>query len=180
MTTQAGPTPKGLTIVFTGDGKGKTTATLGMVLRAWGHGLRVCVIQFIKRPTLRYGEVKAALRLGIEWHATGDGFVRRQRDVERAADKVLEGWQLSQAKIVSGEYDMIVLDEFTYVLTYGWLTAAEVVGWLQEHKPSGLHLVITGRGAPPELIDYADLVTEMRLVKHPFQLGIKGQKGVEF
>jgi cob(I)alamin adenosyltransferase len=180
MTTQPAAITKGLTIVFTGDGKGKTTATMGMVLRAWGHGLRICVIQFIKRPTNRYGEVRAARHLGIEWHATGDGLVRRERDVERAAGKVKNGWLLSQRKIVSGDYDMIVLDEFTYAITYGWLRVDEVVTWLQEHKPPELHLVITGRGAPPLLIDYADLVTEMRLVKHPFTSGIKGQKGVEF
>jgi len=171
---------KGLLIVHTGKGKGKTTAAIGMLLRAWGRGMRVCVIQFIKAETGKWGEVKAAQKLGIEWHITGDGFTWLSKDMDETIQKVRKGWQLAQEKIASNEYDIILLDEFTYPLHYGWIEIAEVLAWLQANKPDGLHLVITGRDAPPELMAYADLVTEMTSVKHPHEQGIKAQPGIEF
>jgi len=171
---------KGLLIVHTGKGKGKTTAAIGMLLRAWGRGMRVCVIQFIKAETGKWGEVKAAQKLGIEWHITGDGFTWLSKDMDETIQKVRKGWQLAQEKIASNEYDIILLDEFTYPLHYGWIEIAEVLAWLQANKPDGLHLVITGRDAPPELMAYADLVTEMISVKHPHEQGIKAQPGIEF
>ena len=186
---------KGLIIVHTGDGKGKTTAALGMLLRAWGHGMRPCVIQFIKSRKGRWGEIKAAERLGIEWHRLGDGFVRRHgmarhgmaghgvarsSDPTEAMDRARETWELAQGKIASGDYDLIILDEFTYPLKEGWVDTERVVAWLGEHKPSGLHLVITGRHAPAELLALADLVTEMGKLKHPYDRGIGAQAGIEF
>ena len=170
----------GLTIVYTGKGKGKTTAALGAVLRAWGHGLRVCVIQFVKSEKGRWGETVAAERLGIEWHTMGAGFTWRSKDAARDAAKAREGWALAQVKIASGAYDLIVLDEFTYLCKFGWLDSQQVVAWLAAHKPAHTHLVITGRDAPPALIAYADLVTEMCKVKHPFDDGVAAQRGVEF
>ncbi|MBS1248570.1 MAG: Cob(I)yrinic acid a,c-diamide adenosyltransferase [Chloroflexi bacterium] len=171
---------KGLVLINTGKGKGKTTAALGVLFRAWGQGFRICVIQFIKAETGRWGEVKAARKLGIEWHKTGVGFARTPQEKAEAAAKSQEAWALAQAKIVSGEYDLVILDEFTYPLSYGWLDTAETVAWFQENKPPDLHLLITGRDAPSPLIDYADTVTEMRNVKHVFEQGRKAQRGIDF
>jgi cob(I)alamin adenosyltransferase len=173
-------TKRGLVIVHTGTGKGKTTAALGLVFRAWGHGMRVCVIQFIKRENKELGEFKAAERMGIEWHQTGDGFVFDPAKRAAAKAKTQRAWALAQEKIASGAYDLIVLDEFTYALDFGWLDSGEVLGWLAENKPPELHLVITGRDAVPALIAYADLVTEMGNVKHPFDAGVQAQRGIEF
>ncbi len=171
---------KGLIIVNTGDGKGKTTAALGMVLRAWGRGMRVCVVQFIKSETGQWGEIKAAHKLGIEWLSTGDGITWTSRDMDETIARARHGWKIAQQKISSGEYDLIVLDEFTYALHYEWLDTQQVIEWLKTHRPPNLHLVITGRNAPPELIDFADLATEMSLIKHPYEQGIKAQPGIEF
>jgi cob(I)alamin adenosyltransferase len=171
---------KGLVIVNTGEGKGKTTAALGTLLRAWGRGFRLCVIQFIKAETGRWGEVKAAEKLGIEWHSMGDGFTWTSKNMEETTRRALEGWRLAQEKIRSGQYDLILLDEFTYALHFGWLDTAEVIDWLTANKPPDLHLIITGRDAPPALVQYADLVTEMLAIKHPFDEGVKAQAGIEF
>ena len=171
---------QGLVLVFTGNGKGKTTAALGTLFRAWGRDFRVCVIQFLKAETGAWGEVKAAQRLGIEWHKTGDGFTWTSKDIDETRAKALHGWELAKQKIASGEYDLVILDEFTYPLTFGWLDPGEVIDWLRAHKPPQMHLIITGRDAPPLLIEYADLVTEMREVKHPFAIGVKAQVGIEY
>ncbi|MBN1426737.1 MAG: cob(I)yrinic acid a,c-diamide adenosyltransferase [Anaerolineae bacterium] len=172
---------KGLVIVNTGNGKGKTTAALGLALRAWGHGMRVLVIQFLKNQKSDYGETRAARKIGIEIIRVGDGFTWTSRDMDETVACNCRGWEQAQSYIAGGEYDVIVLDEFTYLLHLGWLDAGQVIGWLRENKPPMLHLVITGRDAPPELIDYADLVSAIEAVKHPFEeQGIQAQKGVEF
>lgn len=183
MTAQDAPLPprmprKGLVIVNTGDGKGKTTAALGLALRAWGRDMRVCVIQFIKGAD-RTGEALAARRIGLEWHVTGNGFTWTGDKAEQRR-RAVEAWASAQEKIAGGVYDVIVLDEFTYAFDFGWLDSADVIAWLRVHKPAPLHLVITGRGAPDALIDYADLVTEMVEVKHPYRDGIPGQPGIEY
>ncbi len=170
----------GLVIVNTGDGKGKTTAALGTLLRAWGQGMRCCVIQFIKSKSGGWGESQAAHKLGIEWYQMGDGFTWQSKDIDETAAKAREAWAFAQQKIASGEYDLIVLDEFTFALKYGWLNLDEVLSWLQAHKPPEMHLIITGRDAPRQLVEYADLVTEMKKVKHPFDEGILAQAGIEF
>ncbi len=177
--TQSRPR-QGLVILYTGKGKGKTTAALGLVLRAWGHGMRCCVVQFIKSERGRWGERLAAQRLGIAWHTLGAGFTWRSQDLAQDRRKAEEGWALAQAEIAGGGYDIVVLDEFTYPLHFGWLDPHAVVGWLQANKPPELHLVITGRDAVDELVAYADLVTEMTEVKHPFQQGVAAQRGIEF
>jgi cob(I)alamin adenosyltransferase len=172
---------KGLIIVNTGDGKGKTTAALGMVMRAWGRNMRVCVIQFMKNDKAYFGEHRAAEKMGVEFISSGDGFSWLSKDLDESAAKARHGWALARQKIASGEYDVVVLDEMTYPLSFGWLDWSEVRAWLDKHRPKMLHLVITGRDALPELIEYADLVTEMRAVKHPYeQQGIKAQPGIEF
>jgi cob(I)alamin adenosyltransferase len=180
MTTRSRGTKKGLVILNTGPGKGKTTAALGLLLRAWGRGMHVCVIQFIKAETANFGEVKAASKLGIEWHSTGDGWTCRSKDVSESAKKARQGWELARRRIASGDYDLIILDEFSYPLKYGWLDVHGVIAWLKEHKPATLHLVITGRDAPAPLSEYADLVTKMQNVKHPFGQGVRAQPGIEF
>jgi len=171
---------KGLTIVNTGDGKGKTTAALGTLLRAWGRGWNICVIQFIKQETGRWGEVKAAEKLGIEWHSMGDGFTWLSKDLDETGAKVRTAWALAKEKITAGDYDLVILDEMTYAFHHGWLDVNEVIAWLRTHKPPSLHVIITGRNAPPELIEFADLVTEMRKIKHPYDQGVRAQAGVEF
>ncbi|HEX9114655.1 MAG TPA: cob(I)yrinic acid a,c-diamide adenosyltransferase [Anaerolineae bacterium] len=177
----AGAVKKGLVIVYTGDGKGKTTAALGAALRAWGRGMTVAVLQFLKNEKARFGEIRAAEKMGLEWTATGDGFTWLSKDLDQTAGRTLAGWELAKEKIAGGRYDLVILDEFTYPLAYGWLDTGEVVAWMRENKPPFLHVIITGRNAPAALIDYADLVTEMHAVKHPFKdQGIKAQAGIDF
>jgi cob(I)alamin adenosyltransferase len=173
---------KGLVIVNTGNGKGKTTAALGMMLRAWGRQMKVGVIQFIKHEKARYGEIKASERMGeIDWISSGDGFTWTSQDTGETEAKAHHGWQLAQAWIASGHYELLILDEFTYPLHYGWLDTSEVIEWLKANKPPMLHLIITGRYAPEALIDYADLATEMRQIKHPLkEQGIRAQAGIEY
>ena len=171
---------RGLLMVNTGDGKGKTTAAIGALMRAWGHGLKVAMIQFIKHENAHFGEIKAARKIGIEWNICGDGFVMPGQDSTEAMRRVKEGWKMAQVKISSGAYDLIVLDEFTYALHFGWLNTKEVLQWIQENKPSHTHLMITGRSAPQELVEAADLVTEMTMIKHPYEQGIPAQLGIEF
>ena len=171
---------KGLVIVNTGNGKGKSTAAFGILLRAWGRGMRVCVVQFIKSETGKWGEIKAAKKLGIDWFTTGDGFTWLSKDMDETTTRAINGWEQAKEKIASGNYDLIVLDEFTYPLHYGWIDAQQTLDWLKANKPADLHLIITGRNAPPELIEYADLVTDMTEVKHPYQNGIQAQAGIEF
>src|SRR5690242_18323303 len=171
---------QGLVIVNTGNGKGKSTSAFGMILRSWGRGFRVCVVQFIKAETGKWGEIKAAKKLGIDWFVKGNGFTWTSKDMDETVARARDGWEVAKEKITSGNYDLIVLDEFTYPLSLGWLDTAQVIDWLKSNKPANLHLVITGRDAPASLVDYADLVTEMQEIKHPFQKGIRAQAGVEF
>ncbi|MEE4195275.1 MAG: cob(I)yrinic acid a,c-diamide adenosyltransferase [Anaerolineae bacterium] len=171
---------KGLIIVNTGDSKGKSTAGFGTIFRAWGHGMNVAVVQFIKHENAHFGEIKAGRKIGIRWEVTGTGFVMPGDDPAEAIEHVKNGWRICQEIIQSGEYDMLMMDEFTYPLQYGWLNIEEVLGWIGANKPEMMHIIITGRGAPQPLIDFADMVTEMTPIKHPFEKGIKAQIGVEF
>ncbi len=172
-------TKKGLVIVNTGEGKGKTTAALGLLLRAWGRGMHVAMVQYLKHAGARFGEIRAAEKMGIDVFTLGKGFTWKTGDAESKA-LALEAWEKTQELILSESYEVLALDEFTYLMDYEWLDADQVISWLEEHKPPDLHLVITGRGAPQELLEYADLVTEMRKVKHPLDSGIKAQPGIEF
>ncbi len=170
---------QGLVIVNTGNGKGKTTAALGVLLRSWGRGMRVCMLQFIKARTANFGEEQAARKLGVELIPLGDGFTWTSQDLARDRALAQEGWALCREKIASGEYDVVILDEITYCFTFGWLELDEVLAVLRERPPL-LHVILTGRDAPQELIDFADLVTEMREIKHPYKDGVKAQRGIEF
>ena len=173
---------KGLVLVNTGHGKGKTTAALGVMTRAWGRQMRIGVLQFLKNENARFGEIKAAERMGaIDWISTGDGWTWTSKDIDETEAKARHGWEIAKQHIRSGKYDLFILDEFTYLMHYGWLDPNEVVTWLTANKPDLLHLIITGRSAPDVLIDYADLVTEMREIKHPFKAqGIRAQAGIEY
>ncbi len=172
---------KGLLIVNTGQGKGKTTAALGVALRAWGRDMRVGGVQFFKHANANFGELRALAKMHVELTPMGDGFTWTSRAMDETQAKALHGWELAKRRIASGAFDIFLLDEFTYLLHFGWLDTAEVLDWLAAHKPPMLHLIITGRDAPRALIDFADLVTEMREVKHPLRAqGIRAQKGIEF
>ncbi len=172
---------KGLVIVNTGDGKGKTTAALGVMTRAWGREMRVGVIQFLKHENANFGEIRAAKRMEIDWIGTGDGWTWTSKDIDETQARAVRGWGLAREHMVSGNYDLLILDEFTYLMDFGWLDAAEVVDWLRQNKPEMLHVIITGRNAPAALIDFADLVTEMREIKHPYNdQDIVAQPGIDF
>ncbi len=173
---------KGLVIVNTGEGKGKTTAALGILTRAWGRRMKVGVVQFLKHESARFGEIRAAERMGeIDWISSGDGWTWTCDDMDDTAARARQTWAVCQERIVNGGYDVLILDEFTYLLHYGWLDGNEALAWLEANKPTMMHLVITGRYAPQNLIDFADLVTEMRAVKHPFEeQGIRAQAGIEY
>lgn len=173
-------TGKGLVIVFTGNGKGKTTAALGMAMRAAGHGMKVLVLQFIK-GSWAYGELQSFAGIAeVEVKPLGTGFTWKKDSLEEDRVLAAAGWDEAVSEITRGYYDMIVLDELNVVLSYGLLPLAPVLNALA-NKPSGQHIVITGRDAPEELIGIADLVTEMKQVKHPYHdQGVKAQKGVEF
>ncbi|WP_003540787.1 cob(I)yrinic acid a,c-diamide adenosyltransferase [Desulfotomaculum nigrificans] len=172
---------KGLVLVFTGNGKGKTTAALGLALRAWGHDMKVLVLQFIKSQ--QCGEHLAAQRMqpGLEIRPLGLGFINfndpadvaRQREAARAALSSVA------AAMSAGKYQVLILDEVLYALKYGLLELADVLKLIKQ-KPADLHLVLTGRDVPQEIVQLADLVTEMKEIKHPFKEGIPAQKGIEF
>lgn len=171
----------GLVVLYTGNGKGKTTAAMGMLMRAWGRGMQVCAIQFVKSPDQQYGESLAAGRMGIEIVQVGDGCTWQSKDMDKTIACAVSGWEFAKQKIMDTSYDIILLDEFTYPFHFGWLDVREVLKWLKAHKPPNLHLVLTGRYAPPELIEYANLVTEMVEVKHPFKdEKLLSQIGVDF
>jgi cob(I)alamin adenosyltransferase len=170
---------QGLVMLHTGNGKGKTTAALGLVLRARGQGLRVAMFQFIKAKSGNWGESRAGRTLGVEIVPLGSGFTWTSNDLERDRALAHEGWEQCRAAIESGDYDLVVLDEITYCFTFSWLELDDVLDVLRR-RPAGQHVVLTGRDAPQALIDFADLVTEMREIKHPFAAGVKAQKGIEF
>ena len=180
MATKSGD--KGLLIVNTGSGKGKTSAALGMVFRHIGHGMPVAVVQFIKSPTWDTGEAKLLARFPdlVTLHIMGEGFTWETQDRERDIAAASAAWERAKALIRDDRHRLVLLDELNIVLRYDYLPVDEVVAFLREEKPSDKHVVVTGRNAPPALVEAADLVTEMTLVKHPFRQGIKAQKGIEF
>ena len=170
---------KGLVIVNTGEGKGKTTAALGVIFRAWGRDFRVRMFQFIKQTSARFGEHRAAERLDIRIEALGDGCTRSSNDLDKSVSLAKEQWNRCKQAILSGDEEIVVLDEFTYPMHYGWVPVADVVDTLKR-RPETMHVIITGRYAPQELVDCADMVTEMRSIKHPYHdQGVKAQLGIE-
>jgi cob(I)alamin adenosyltransferase len=179
---------KGLIIVHTGNGKGKTTASLGMVLRSLGHGYRVAIVQFIKgawEPAEKaafspWSEAKNGQPAQLEFHAMGEGFTWETQDRQRDIQKANEAWEKALEFIRNPEFRLVLLDEVNIAMKMGYLEVETVLAGLDE-KPELSHVVLTGRGAPEALIDRADLVTEMTLIKHPFrEQGVKAQPGIEF
>lgn len=174
---------QGLILVNTGLGKGKTTASLGTVLRAVGQGLKVLVVQFIKSGS-GYGELKALATLGVVVRSMGKGFIyhKKQATPEELAQHEMaaqSGWTMVKNEVMHGAWDLIVLDEINVAMHYGLIDVEDVVGLLQE-KPKPLHLILTGRYAPQAIIDMADTVTDMTVIKHAYEKGITAVKGIEF
>ncbi|NLU81494.1 cob(I)yrinic acid a,c-diamide adenosyltransferase [Rhodococcus sp. HNM0569] len=178
--------------VHTGDGKGKSTAAFGMALRAWNQGFDIGVFQFVKSAKWKVGEEASFRALGelhestgaggaVEWHKMGEGWSwsRKQGTEEDHAAAALEGWREIARRLQAQTHTFYVLDEFTYPLGWGWVDVHEVVDVLRS-RPGNQHVVITGRRAPTELVDAADLVTEMTKIRHPMDSGRKGQKGIEW
>ncbi|GGU91802.1 cob(I)alamin adenolsyltransferase/cobinamide ATP-dependent adenolsyltransferase [Streptomyces albospinus] len=178
-----------LVMVHTGQGKGKSTAAFGLALRAWNQGWPVGVFQFVKSAKWKVGEERALKVLGdsgeggtVAWHKMGEGWSWVQRNVRDALsseEAAREGWEQVKRDLAAETYKLLVLDEFAYPLKWGWIDAEEVVSVLRD-RPGTQHVVITGRGAPEPLLDFADLVTDMTKVKHPMDAGQKGQRGIEW
>ena len=172
---------KGLVLVFTGQGKGKTTAGLGLVLRSLGHGERVAIVQFIKGGW-EPGEARALKAFGdqVSWHALGEGFTWETQDRERDQQLVEQAWQTALGYLRDGAVKLVLLDELNVALKLGYIDAETVIAGLNE-RPELTHVAVTGRGAPAALVERADLVTEMTLVHHPFrEQGVKAQAGIEY
>jgi cob(I)alamin adenosyltransferase len=168
----------GLVIVNTGNGKGKSTAALGLAMRALGNGMKVVMVQFIK-GAWKVGEYESARKLGFEIRPMGEGFTWVTKDRERDMKVAREAWAFAKARILAGADDMVILDEINYAIDYGYVDLPEVLDTL-EIRPKDVHVVLTGRKAKPELIERADLATEMVELKHPYKKGIKAQRGIEF
>lgn len=170
---------KGRVIINTGNGKGKTTAALGTAFRALGHGKKVCVIQFLKGQG-QYGERLMAEKIDtLDWFICGKGFVFKKENIDADREVAREGFELALEKVASDEYDLIILDEITYLPHYDFLEAVKIVE-LIVNKPERLSIILTGRDADPQFIEIADTVTVMDPLKHAYQEGITAQKGIEF
>jgi cob(I)alamin adenosyltransferase len=183
LTHQAPPSPRerprSLVLVNTGDGKGKSTAAFGVLMRAVARGWRVCVIQFVKSDKWKVGEEAIARRLGVEWLNGGDGFTWESPDLDQSEARARAAWQLAAAAIAGGDYQLVILDEITYPINWGWIDGDAVIDAIR-HRPPQVNVVATGRDAPPALIEFADTVTEMVKVKHAYDRGIRARRGIDF
>jgi cob(I)alamin adenosyltransferase len=168
-----------LVLVNTGHGKGKSSAAFGVMARGWARGWRIGVVQFIKGGRWKTGERKLADHLGIEWHTLGDGFTWESTDMDETIAKGRHAWAVAREKLASGDYDLLILDELTYAVKYGWVPTTEVVEAIRGRAPK-TNVVVTGRDAPQELIEAADTATEMRKLKHAYDRGIGAKKGIEY
>lgn len=168
-----------LVLVNTGDGKGKSTAAFGTAMRAAAAGWRVCVVQFVKSGRWRTGEQKASATLGIDWWTTGDGFTWDSSDMDETEAVAREGWGTASNLLAAGAHRLIVLDEITYPVNWGWIPAPEVVSAISA-RPAHVSVILTGRDASAELIAVADTVTEMRNEKHAFDQGVRAMRGIDF
>jgi cob(I)alamin adenosyltransferase len=166
-------------LVHTGDGKGKTSAAMGIVMRAVARDWRVVVVQFVKDGRWRTGEEVSARALGVEWWSAGDGFTWNSTDMERTEGVARAAWRAARAMIAAGEHQLVVLDEITYPMDWGWIDVAEVVEAIRDRPPQ-VNVIATGREAPPSLCEVADTVTEMASVKHAFDEGVGAMRGIEF
>ena len=169
----------GQILVYTGQGKGKTTAALGIAFRALGYGLPVAMIQYVKGKWVTGERLFAETLKGLDFHVMGLGFTWESDDLSQDKKAAEAAWELSRRLILAGEHQIVVLDEITYVLNYGFISLPNVLATLKD-KPPHVTVVITGRNAPTEIIEIADLVTEMSLIKHPFKAGKKAVRGVDY
>ncbi|HEV2727369.1 MAG TPA: cob(I)yrinic acid a,c-diamide adenosyltransferase [Solirubrobacterales bacterium] len=170
---------RSLVLVNTGEGKGKSTAAFGVVLRGVARGWRVSVIQFVKSDKWKVGEEDVCRGLGVEWARTGDGFSWLSDDLERSAALAKAAWALAAKTIRAGEHRLVVLDEITYPINWGWISGEEVARVLRE-RPEQVNVIATGRDAPAELLEVADTVTEMRKVRHAYDQGVRAKRGIDF
>jgi len=170
---------KGLLLILTGSGKGKSTSAFGMVARAIGHGMKVGVVQFIKSPSITKGEESFLSRQpGVEWHTLGDGYTWDNQDLAESKERARSAWQVAQEMIRDSSFQLIVLDELTYLINYGWIDQAMVIDTIN-NRPPHQHVIITGRAASNQLIEAADTVSEIKDVKHAFRSNIKAQPGID-
>jgi cob(I)alamin adenosyltransferase len=168
-----------IVLVATGDGKGKTTAAMGTALRALGRGWAVCIVQFVKSGKWNSGEIRLLSDLGAECHTMGDGFTWDSDNLERSAEMARNAWGLAREAIASGRYELVVLDEVTYPINWGWVEGDDVVSAISG-RPEKVNVFLTGRDVPPALVEVADTVTDMRNVKHAYEAGILAARGIDF
>ena len=168
-----------LFLVNTGDGKGKSSSAFGVMLRAVARGWNVKVIQFIKSDKWRTGEKKMAEELGVEWVTGGDGFTWESDDMDATKKVALHAWDVAKESIASGDYQLIIIDEGTYPITFGWIDIEDALDTIQ-NRPEGVNIIVTGRDADERLIEIADTDTEMVKIKHAFDKGISARKGLDF
>ncbi|HEX7095177.1 MAG TPA: cob(I)yrinic acid a,c-diamide adenosyltransferase [Acidimicrobiales bacterium] len=168
-----------IVLVNTGDGKGKSSAAFGVMLRALAQGWRVAVVQFLKSGDWHTGEEKIGRQLGVDWFALGEGFTWESEDLSQDEAVAQQAWQHAKSLIEAGGHRLVVLDEITYPMNWGWIDTADVVRTI-ENRPEHVNIVATGRDAPAALVDAADTVTEMRNVKHAYQRGIAAKKGIDY
>ena len=168
-----------LVLINTGDGKGKSTAAFGTAMRAVARGWKVGVVQFLKSGDWSVGEEKVGRQLGMDWWALGDGFTWDSDDLGESEAIALEAWGSAKEKINSGEYELVVLDEITYPINWGWVDLDEVLSVIED-RPGKVNLMLTGRDVPARLIDIADTVTEMKKVKHAFDQGVMARRGIDY
>ena len=168
-----------LVLVNTGDGKGKSTAAFGVMLRALARNWRVAVVQFVKSDRWKVGEEKIALQLGVDWLKGGDGFSWESKDLDASAARAVDAWRIARATIAAGEHKLVVLDEITYPITWGWVDGDEVAAAIRD-RPEHVSIVATGRNAPAALLEVADTVTEMVKVRHAYDQGIRARRGIDY
>ena len=168
-----------LVVVNTGDGKGKSTAAFGIMIRAVARGWRVAVIQFLKSGDWKVGEEQIGRRLGVDWWALGDGFTWDSAELSESEVVAREAWEFAADRIRSGDYELVILDEVTYPMNWGWIDPAEVIETIRT-RPETVNVVATGRDAPPALIEVADTVTEMTKIKHPYDEGVMSRRGIDY
>jgi cob(I)alamin adenosyltransferase len=168
-----------LVVVNTGDGKGKSTAAFGIMIRSVARGWKVAVIQFLKSGDWKVGEETVGRRLGVDWWALGDGFTWDADELSESEAVARKAWEFASERIMSGDYDLVILDEITYPMNWGWIDPAEVVETIR-NRPASVNIVATGRDASEPLISVADTVTEMVKVKHPYDEGVMSRRGIDF
>ena len=167
-----------LVLVNTGHGKGKSTAAFGTMIRAVARGWNVSVVQFIKSGKWKVGEEAIGRQLGVDWWTIGDGFTWNSKDMDETEARAREAWRTAKDKIASGDHEMVLLDEITYPINYGWIDIEEVVSSIRG-RPSHVNVILTGRDAPEELVELADTVTEMTKIKHAFDRGVRAKRGID-